>query len=81
MYNTYGADRQTEVSPCEVQLRQWQAKREVANYYMTALLRLTPDAPNALQRHQELKQKVFEAQLAYKSAYDQLEACYQEQGK
>jgi hypothetical protein len=75
------AGRQIEVSPCEVQLRQWQTKREVANYYMTALLRLTPDAPNALQRHEELKQKVFEAQLAYKSAYDQLEACYREQEK
>ena len=81
MYSMYGADRQTGASPCEVQLRQWQTKREVANYYMTALLRLTPDAPNALQRRQALKQKLIEAQLAYKNAYEQLEACYQEQEK
>ncbi|TMD94444.1 MAG: hypothetical protein E6I79_02480 [Chloroflexi bacterium] len=41
-------------SPCEELLQQWSAKRELANYYITALLRLSPDAPDALRRKQEL---------------------------
>lgn len=67
-------------SPCEKLLQQWAAKRELANYYMTALLRLNPDAPDALQRRQELCQRVFEAQLSFKHADDQLQSCYQEFG-
>jgi hypothetical protein len=64
--------------PCEVLLQQWQIRREVANYYFTALLRLSPGDCNALQRRQELSEKVFEAQLSLKHASDQLQSCYQE---
>jgi hypothetical protein len=64
--------------PCEKLLQQWQIRREVANYYFTVLLRLTPDDCNALQRRTELSQKVFEAQLSLKHASDQLQSCYQE---
>jgi hypothetical protein len=67
-------------SPCEELLRQWSARRELANYYMTALLRLSPDAPDALRRRQELSKKVFEAQLSLKQVDDQLQSCYQEFG-
>ena len=64
--------------PCDVLLQQWQIRREVANYYFTALLRLSPDDCNALQRRQELGQKVFEAQLSLKHTSDQLQSCCQE---
>ena len=64
--------------PCDRLLQQWQIKREVANYYFTALLRLSPGDCNALQRRQELSQKVFEAQLSLKHTSDQLQSCYQE---
>jgi len=67
-------------SPCEELLQQWSAKRELANYYITALLRLSPDAPGALRRKQELCKKVFEAQLSLKLVDDQLQSCYQEFG-
>lgn len=67
-------------SPCEELLRQWSARRELANYYITALLRLNPDTPGALQRRQELCQRVFEAQLSLKHVDDQLQSCYQEFG-
>jgi hypothetical protein len=67
-------------SPCEELLQQWSARRELANYYMTALLRLSPDAPDALRRRQELSKKVFEAQLSLKHVDDQLQSCYQEFG-
>ena len=68
-------------SPCEELLQQWSAKRELANYYITALLRLSPDAPGALRRKQELCKKVFEAQLSFKHVDDQLQRCYQEFGR
>ena len=47
--------------PCDELLQQWQAKREVANYYFRALLRLRPDAPDAPQRRRELNEKVVDA--------------------
>jgi len=64
--------------PCEGLLQQWQVRREVANYYMTTLLRLSPDAPDALRRRQELSEKIFAARLSLKHADDQLQSCYQE---
>jgi len=54
--------------------------RELANYYITTLLRPSPDAPDALRRKQELCKKVFEAQLSFKHVDDQLQSCYQEFG-
>lgn len=64
--------------PCDELLRQWQMRRELANYYMTALLRLSPDAPGALHRRQELNKKIFVAQLCLKQIDDQLQRCYAE---
>ena len=78
MYSIY---QEAGTSPCEVLLRQWQAKRETANYYMKALLRLSLEDPNAYQKRQELNQRIFEAQLAYRSASDQLQRCCQEHGE
>lgn len=68
-------------SPCEELLLQWSVKRELSNFYMTALLYLNPDDPNAHRRRQELSKKVFEAQLSYKHVDDQLRSCYQEHGQ
>ena len=45
-------------SPCEELLQQWSMKRELSNYYMTTLLRLSPDDPDALRRRRELSKKV-----------------------
>jgi hypothetical protein len=67
--------------PCDELLQQWQSRREVANYYFTTLLRLSPEAPDALRRRQELNEKVFEAQLSLKHVDDQLQSCYQEYGQ
>ena len=67
-------------SPCEELLQQWSMKRELSNYYMTTLLRLSPDDPDALRRRRELSKKVFEAQLSYKHVDDQLRSCYEEYG-
>jgi hypothetical protein len=67
--------------PCNGLLQQWQVRHELANYYFTVLLRLSPDAPHALQRRQELSNKVFEAQLSLKHVDDQLQSCYQEYGQ
>jgi hypothetical protein len=64
--------------PCDELLQQWNAKRELANFYFTALLRLRPDAPDALQQRQELNEKVFDALLTWKQADEQLQNCYQE---
>ncbi len=64
--------------PCEALLRKWQEKREVANYYFTALLRLSLEDDNAYQRRQELSAKLFRARIALKHADDQLQGCYQE---
>ncbi|HKF37418.1 MAG TPA: hypothetical protein VKB35_11010 [Ktedonobacteraceae bacterium] len=66
--------------PCEGLLRRWQGRRELANYYMTVLLRLSPDAPGALRRREELNEKIFAAQLCLRHAEDQLQSCYQEYG-
>lgn len=68
-------------SPCEELLLQWSVKRELSNFYMTALLRLNPGDPDALRRRQELNKKVFEAQLSYRQVDDQLRSCYQEYGQ
>ncbi len=66
--------------PCEKLLQQWQVRRELANYYMTTLLRLSPDAPDALCRRQELSEKIFTARLSLRHTDDQLQSCYQEYG-
>ncbi len=73
-------DKQTS-HPCNGLLQQWQVRRELANYYFTALLRLSSDAPDAYRRRQELIEKVFEARLSLKHADDQLLSCYQEYGQ
>jgi hypothetical protein len=67
--------------PCDELLQQWQAKRELANYYFTALLRLSPDAPDAVRQRQEFNEKVFDALLTWKQVDDQLQRCYQEYGQ
>jgi hypothetical protein len=64
--------------PCDSLLQQWNLRREVANYYFTALMRLSPDAHNAVRRRQELSEKLFAARLSLKHAADQLQSCYQE---
>ncbi len=66
--------------PCEGLLRQWQGRRELANYYWTVLLRLSPDAPDALRRREELSEKIFAARLCLIHADDQLQSCYREYG-
>ena len=70
-----------ESHPCNALFQQWQVKRELANYYFTALLRLSPDAHDALQRRQELNDKVLDALLSWKQVDDQLQSCYQEFGE
>ena len=67
--------------PCDELLQQWQAKRELANYYFTTLLRLSPDAPDAVRQRQEFNEKVFDALLTWKQVDDQLQSCYQEYGQ
>ncbi len=67
--------------PCDGLLQQWQAKRDLANYYFTALLRLSPDTPDALQRRQELNEKVIDTLLSWKQVDEQLQRCYQEHGQ
>jgi hypothetical protein len=66
--------------PCEGLLQQWQMRRELANYYWTALLRLSPDAPDALRRREELSEKIFAARLCLRHADEQLQSCYREYG-
>jgi hypothetical protein len=67
--------------PCDELLRQWQVRRESANFYFTALLRLDPNTAEALRRRQELNDKVFEALLSWRHIDDQLQSCYQEYGE
>ena len=67
--------------PCEGLLRQWQGRRELANYYWAVLLRLSPDAPDALRRREELSEKIFAARLCLIHADDQLQSCYREYGR
>ncbi len=64
--------------PYESLLQQWHVKREIAHYYFTALLRLRPDDPNALERHKEISEKLFFARLALRQVSDQLQSCQQE---
>jgi hypothetical protein len=59
-------------------LQQWQGKRDLANYYFTTLLRLSPAEPGALQRRQELHEKVVDALRSWKYVDEQLQRCYQE---
>jgi len=70
-----------ESHPCNGLFQQWQVKRELANYYFTALLRLSPDAHDAPQRRQELNEKVFDALLSWKHVDDQLQSCYQDMAR
>lgn len=67
--------------PCDDLLQQWQGKRELANYYFRALLRLSPDAPDAPQRRRELNEKVVDALYAWQQVEEQLQGCYQEHGQ
>jgi len=67
--------------PCDELLKQWQSRREAANFYFTALLRLSPDTSDAIRRRQELNDKVFDALLSWKHIDDQLQSCYQEYGE
>jgi hypothetical protein len=67
--------------PCDGLLQQWQVRREAANFYFTALLRLSPDTSDALRRRQELNEKIFDALLVWKHVDDQLQSCYQEYGE
>jgi len=67
--------------PCDDLLQQWQARREGANFYFTALLHLSPDSFDAIRRRRELNDKVFEALLSWKHIDDQLQSCYQEYGE
>jgi len=67
--------------PCDELLQQWQAKREAANFYFTALLRLNPDSSDAIRRRRELNDKVFDALLSWRQVDDQLQSCYQEYGE
>ena len=64
--------------PCDALLQQWYARRELAHYYFTALLRLSSDDANAAQRRQELSEKLFIARIALKQVADQLQSCEQE---
>jgi len=67
-----------EPHPCDALLRQWSIRREVANYYFTALLRLSPDDVDAVKRREEICEKLFFARLALKHVSDQLQSCQQE---
>ncbi len=67
--------------PCDELLHQWQARREEANYYFRALVRLDPDSTEALQRRRELNDKVMDCLLAWRAVDDQLQSCYQEYGE
>jgi hypothetical protein len=66
------------LKPCEALLQQWHVKREIAQYYFTALLRLRPDDPNALEQRKEISEKLFFARLALRQVADQLQSCQQE---
>jgi hypothetical protein len=45
------------------------------------LLRLSPDTPDALQRRQELNEKVIDTLLSWKQVDEQLQSCYQGHGQ
>lgn len=67
--------------PCQQLLREWQVTRELANYYFTVLLRLSPEDPDAQKRRQELNEKLFVIQTRWKHVEDQLEGCCKEHGE
>ena len=67
--------------PCDELLQQWQGRRDLANYYFTALLRLSPNAPDALQQRQELNKKARDALLSWQHVDEQLQSCYREHGQ
>ena len=67
--------------PCDELLHQWQEKRELANYYFRALLRLSPDTPNAPQQRRELNEQVVAALHSWQDVEEQLQGCYQEHGQ
>jgi len=67
--------------PCDELLQQWQARREEANFYFRALVRLNPDSTEALQRRKELNDRVVGCLLAWRAVDDQLQSCYQEYGE
>ncbi len=64
--------------PCESLLQQWHVKREIAHYYFTALLRLMPGDPDALERREEISEKLYLARLSLRQVADQLQSCQQE---
>lgn len=67
--------------PCDELFHQWQEKRELANYYFRALLRLSPGAPDALQQRRELNEKVIDALQSWHQVEEQLQGCYQQHGR
>ncbi len=73
--------RERSPHPCDALLQQWNVRRELANYYFTALLRLMPNDPNAVKRREEISEKLFIARLLLKQIADQLQSCQQEHGK
>ena len=64
--------------PCDELLHQWSVRRELAHYYFTALLRLSPHEPNAEERRREISEKLYFARIALKQVADQLQSCQQE---
>ncbi len=55
-------------------LQEWQFRREMVNFYTTALLRLSPADHNAQQRWSELRAKLSAARIALIQATDQLQS-------
>ena len=70
--------KQKSAHPCDALMQQWNMRRELANYYFTALLRLSSDDVNATQRRQEISEKLFFARIALKQVADQLQSCEKE---
>ncbi len=64
--------------PCDALLQQWSIRRELAHYYFTRLLRLSPSDPCAEELRQEISEKLFVARIALKQVADQLQSCQQE---
>ena len=64
--------------PCDALLQQWSMRRELAQYYFTKLLRLSPSDPHLEERRQEINEKLFVARMALKQVADQLQSCQQE---
>ncbi len=64
--------------PCDELLHEWSVKRQLAHYYFTALLRLSPSDPDAVERQQEMSEKLFFARIALKQVADQLQSCQKE---